>query len=50
VTSLFPLRESLVGDILAGDGNIKSFFYCVFAYCVYGAHRSFSNGILVDIQ
>jgi hypothetical protein len=26
MTSLFPTRESLVSDILAGDGNIKKLF------------------------
>jgi hypothetical protein len=27
MTSLFPLRESLVSDIPAGDGNIEKLFY-----------------------
>jgi hypothetical protein len=29
MTSLFPLRESLVSDIPAGDGNIEKLFYGV---------------------
>jgi hypothetical protein len=29
IYKLFPPRESLVSDIPAGDGNIKSFFYGV---------------------
>jgi hypothetical protein len=29
MTSLFPPRESLVSDILAGDGNTKKLFYGV---------------------
>ncbi len=33
MTSLFPPRESLVSDILAGDGILKSFFYGVCGEC-----------------
>jgi hypothetical protein len=29
MTSLFPLREILVSDIPAGDGNIEKLFYGV---------------------
>jgi hypothetical protein len=32
MTSLFPLRESLVSDILAGDGNIEK----LFSRCING--------------
>jgi hypothetical protein len=32
MTSLFPPRESLVSDILAGDGNIEKLFYGVHTY------------------
>jgi hypothetical protein len=30
MTSLFPPRDSLVSDILAGERNIKKLFYGVF--------------------
>jgi hypothetical protein len=34
IYKLFTPRESLVSDILAGDGNIEKLFYGVFCTCM----------------
>jgi hypothetical protein len=50
IYKLFPPRESLVSDILAGDGNIEKLFYGEVTNCEESEMRTFPFGAKISFE